>query len=175
MGGTVLPEDIISMYRNINYAKVQNTDGGDVAKRLEGFPGGNAKASWIASTRVTTDAGVKSSPGRRHFQLVKVLDPTDVPSSPFIINEIGNGSGGTNDWIEFRNVSDAEASLKNYQLSVVTGTNADDKKDTQLFHFHDKDYKVPKGGVIVVYSTHPRNTDLAQGKDVSGRRRSGRK
>ena len=167
MGGTVPPTDIISMYRGINFAKVQNTDGGDVAKRLEGVPGGNAKGSWKASTRVTTDAGVKSSPGRQNFQAVKVLDPTDVPSSPFIINEIGNGSGGTNDWIEFRNVSDAEASLKNYQLSVVTGTNAGDKKDTQLFHFHDNDYKVPKGGVIVVTSTHPRNTDLAQGKDVA--------
>ena len=167
MGGTVAPVDIISMYRKINYLKVQNTDGGDAAKRFEGFPGGNAKGSWAASTRVTTDAGVKSSPGRQNFKAVVVKDPTDVPSSPFVINEIGNGSGGTNDWIEFRNVTDAEQSLKNYQLSVVTGTNANDKKDTQLFHFHDKDYKVPAKGIIVVYSTHPRNTDLAQGKDVS--------
>ena len=167
VGGTVLPTDIISMYRNINYAKVQHTDGGDAAKRLDGVPGGNAKGSWAASTRVTTDAGVKSSPGRRHFKAVTVLTPTAVPSSPFIINEIGNGTGGANDWIEFRNVTAGEESLKNYQLSVVTGTNADDKKDTQLFHFHDKDYKVPAGGVIVVCSTHPRNTDLAQGKDVA--------
>ena len=53
--------------------------------------------------------------------------------------------------------------MKNYQLSVVTGANA----EAQLFHFHDKDYKVPAKGFIVVSSRHPNVTDLAAGKDVS--------
>ena len=134
-GGTAVPVELISMYRKINYDKVQNTDGGDVAKRLEGVPGGNAKGSWAPSTRVTTQTNIKSSPGRRPFKAVSVITATSVPRSPFVINEIGNDTGGTNDWVEIRNVTDAEASLKNYQLSVVTS----DKKDTQLFHFHDKE------------------------------------
>ena len=159
-GGTAVPEELVSMYRNINYAKVQNS--GD-AKRLEGVPGGNAKGSWKASTRVTTQTNIKSSPGRRHFVPVSVITATPVPRSPFVINEIGNDTGGTNDWVELRNVTDSEQSLKNYQLSVVTS----DKKDTQLFHFHDKDYKVPAKGVILVASTSPENTDIAAGKDVA--------
>ena len=161
-----VPIDIVSMYRKINYAKVQNTDGGDAAKRTDGVPDGNAKGSWAASTRATTEVGVFSSRGKEHFVGLALLTQTAVPRSPFVINELGNQTGGTNDWVELRNASDAVASLKNYQLSVVTGDTAT-KKDTQLFKFEGNDYKVPAGGVIVVTSTHPRNTDLAAGKDVS--------
>ena len=166
VAGTALPINIVSMYRKINYKKVQNTDGGDAAKRLEGVPGGNAKGSWAASTRATRYVGVIDSLGSEHFRGISVFTQTNVPRSPFVINELGNQTGGTNDWVELRNVTDAEASLKNYQLSVVTG-DAATKKDTQLFHFHDKDYKVPAGGVIVVTSSNPKETDLAAGKDVS--------
>ena len=169
VAGTALPINIVSMYRKINYKKVQNTDGGDAAKRLEGVPSGNAKGSWAASTRATRFVGVIDSLGSEHFRGLSVFTQTSVPRSPFVINELGNQTGGTNDWVELRNASDAVASLNNYQLSVVTGDPADPatKKDTQLFHFKGNDYKVPAGGVIVVTSTHPRNTDLAAGKDVS--------
>ena len=158
-GGTVAPTELVSMYRKIDFNKVQNA--GD-AKRLEGVPGGNGAGAWAASTRVTSQLSIKSSPGRQPFKAVTVITATSVSRTPFVINEIGNDTGGTNDWIELRNVSDAEASLKNYQMSVVTS----DKKDTQLFHFHDKDYKVPAKGVILVASTNPENTDIAAGKDV---------
>ena len=169
VAGTALPINIVSMYRKINYKKVQNTDGGDAAKRLDGVPGGNAKGSWAASTRATRFVGVIDSLGSEHFRGISVFTQTNVPRSPFVINELGNQTGGTNDWVELRNVTDAEKSLKNYQLSVVTGDPADPstKKDTQLFHFKDNDYKVPAGGVIVVTSSSPKETDLAAGKDVS--------
>ena len=162
-GGTVAHIEIISMYRAIDFDKVQNTDGGDAAKRLEGVPSGNAKGGWKASLRATTQAGVKASPGRRNFEPVKVLTATAVPRTPFVINEIGNGTGSDSDWIELRNVTDSEQELKNYQLSVVESGN----KETQLFHFHDKAYKVPAGGVILVASKDPKDTDIAAGKNVA--------
>ena len=130
--GAAIPIDIVSMYRKINYEKVQNTDGGDKAKRLEGVPNGNAKGSWAASTRATRYVGVIDSHDSKHFVGVSVFTQTSVPRKPFVINELGNQTGGTNDWVEFRNVTDAEQSLNNYQLSVVTGDPADPatKKDT---------------------------------------------
>ena len=166
--GTSSVVNLVSMYRNIGFTKVQNTDGGDAAKRLEGVPGGNAKGSWIESKRAsaTTD-GLTASDGGQHFEGISVLSATSVPRKPFVINEIGNDTGGENDWVELRNVTADVQSLKNYQLSVVTGTDDASKKDTSLFNFEGKDYKVPAGDVIVIASTDPSQTDLAAGRDVS--------
>ena len=169
---------IISMYRNIHYYEIEVTHKANRAELLKRVPDGNAKGSWKASVGWTTNPWIYDSKGLKHrIQQVYqpgegVISPTSVPRSPFVINEIGNSTGGENDWIELRNVTTSEASLKNYQLSVVTGPhnetyNKDKHKDTQLFHFHDKDYKVPAGGVVLVASTHPRHNDLAAGRDIS--------
>ena len=161
-GGTSSAVNLVSMYRNINYAKVQGTEAD--AERVKGVPGGNGKGSWKASQRASaTTNGVTASNGGKHFVSVSVIGATSVPRSPFIINEIGNDTNGGNDWVELHNVTDDVASLNNYQLSVVESGN----KDTRLFHFGGNDYKVPAKGYIVVSSRHPRDTDLAEGKDVS--------
>ena len=170
-GGTVTPTELISMYRDIKFAKVQNTDGGKIEERLKDFPNGNAAGSWLASTRVTTQTSIKSSPGRRHFKPFEPIKATEVKRDTFVINEIGNDTDGTSDWIELKNVSDSEQSLKNYQLSVVTGDHdmeydKDKHKDTQLFHFHDKDLKVPAKGIVLIASTDPVNTDIAAGRNL---------
>ena len=170
-GGTVPPTELISMYRTINFAKVQNTDGGKIEERFKDFPNGNAASGWAVSTRVTTQTSIKSSPGRRPFKPFEPIKATEVKRDTFVINEIGNDTDGTNDWIELKNVSDAEQSLKNYQLSVVTGDHdmeydKDKHKDTQLFHFHDKDLKVPAKGVVLIASTDPVNTDIAAGRNL---------
>ena len=164
---------IISMYRNINYYIVEKTHDADAKKnrdaQLKDFPSGHASGSWLASKRWTINPWILDSRGLKHLDSYKqipgssVITPTSVPRSPFVINEIGNSTGGANDWIELRNKTDQIQSLKNYQLSVVT----DDKKDTQLFHFHDKDYKVPGQGVVLIASTHPKNSALATGIDIS--------
>ena len=160
---------IISMYRNINYYNIEVTHKANRTELLKQIPNGNAADSWKASKRWTNNPWVYDSRMLKHLDSYSqlpgssVITATSVPRSPFIINEIGNSTGGSDDWIELRNVTDAEASLKNYQLSVVTS----DKKDTQLFHFHDKDYKVPAKGVVLVASTHPSSNDLAAGRDIS--------
>ena len=156
--GNLVPMNIVSMYRNINYNKVENA--GD-EKRLEGIPGGNGKGSWKASQRITTELGILASPGRKHFAGSQaVLTPTSVPRSPFIINEFRNSDS---DWVELHNITDSEQPLKNYQLTVVTAKGT----DTELFDFKDQDWKVPAKGYVVVASKHPRDTELAAGKDIS--------
>ena len=161
LGGQGVPIDIISMYRNINYGGAQSAAGDrlkDGHIRL-----GHQKASWKASTRITTQVGIKASPGARHFVELGVLSKTKVPFSPFVINEIGNDTGGASDWIELRNVTATQQSLKNYMLSVATGVGA----ESLLFHFHDKDYKVPANGIVLVTSTDPSDNDLAGGDDIA--------
>ena len=188
----ILPENIVSMYRNIAYATVEKPDHDADAtenrkKQLAGVPDGNNKDSWKPSQRRdpnTPDVGILSTPpaatdtfiggnqaarwiyasrNAQHHQTTKFLEATAVPSSPFRINEIGNDSGPDNDWVELHNVTDGEVSLKNYALSKVTAHGTDDK----IFDFKDQDWKVPGYGFIVIATRHPQYTDLATGKDVS--------
>ena len=165
---TITPIRIRSMYRNINYEKVEKVkaDGTPDPNRdeqLKGIPSGNAEGSWEQSVLRTTNRWIHSTPGAKHHTRVGLLAASSVAGSPFRINEIGNDTGGDNDWVELHNVSDAEASLKNYALSAVTAKGT----DTRLFHFHDQDWKVPAKGFIVVSTRHPSLTDLATGKDIS--------
>ena len=163
---TITPVNIISMYRNINYTHVETQatkDTVDRAELVKGIPGGNAKGSWKNSELRSTNRWIYSTPGAKHHSRVGLLVASSVAGTPFRINEIGNDVSGDNDWVELHNVSDAEASLKNYALSAVTAKGT----DTRLFHFHDQDYKVPAKGFIVVSTRHPSLTDLATGKDIS--------
>ena len=159
----ITPVNIVSMYRNINYDHVEK----QVANRgelVKGIPGGNGKGAWKSSARRSAyNRWIYDSKRAEHFKATGILTASSVSGTPFRINEIGNDSGKDNDWVELHNVTDAEASLKNYQLSVVTAKGT----DTQLFHFHDKDYKVGPKGYVVISTRHPRDTDLAAGKDVS--------
>ena len=177
----ITPIYIKSMYRNINYDQVEKvkTDGTpdpDRNKQLEGTKDGNNKDEWKVSTRrdpATPDGidisgaeaarWIYSSRGREHYTTTAILTASGVSGSPFRINEIGNDSGSDNDWVEIHNVSDAEASLKNYALSKVTAKGT----DTKIFDFKDQDWKVPAKGFVVISTRHPRDTDLAAGKDIS--------
>jgi hypothetical protein len=165
----ITPVNIKSMYRNIDYAKVEKTDHDADAtknrnKQLEGVPGGNAKGSWKTSLRRSAyNRWIYDSKRAPHFKSVGILSPSAVAGTPFRINEIGNDTGSDNDWVELHNVTDAEASLKNYQLTAVTAKGT----DTELHDFKDQDWKVPAKGFVVISTRHPRDTDLAAGKDIS--------
>ncbi len=81
-----------------------------------------------------------------------------VPRSPVVFNELGNGSDATNDWLEFRNVSGSDVSLKDWELSVV----ADGKKeDTSLIVFPD--VSVPANGLLLITNMPSDKTPLAGG------------
>ena len=172
---TLTAVKIYSMYRNINYDQVEKVkaDGSpdpDRAGQLGGIPDGNNKDSWKESQRrdaSTPDSAaarwIYASRGQQHYTTTKVLDVTQVKRDKLIINELGNGVGDTNDWVEIRNVTSSEQSLKNYHLSYIPGHNT----DNSLVNFHDKDIKVPANGVILLVNTNPQNTDIAAGRNAA--------
>ena len=87
---------------------------------------------------------------------------SSVPRTPIVFNELGNGSGDTNDWLEFRNVTGSAVSLKDWTLSVVQD---DKKEDTSLIAFPD--ISVPANGLLLIVNTSPDKTPLARGDDIA--------
>ena len=169
-----VPMDLKSMYRKIDYAKVEKADhDADAAKnrtaQLKDFPNGNAIGSWAESDDADTyGVNLIGSPGAQHFVPYKPLDPTNVPRGTFVINEVGNHSTDAYDWVELRNVSSSTQNLRKvWRLSQVT----DDKKDTALVTFDDsKDYNIAAGAVVLIVNSDPYqdpNHPLAAGTNIT--------
>ena len=93
---------------------------------------------------------------------------SSVPRTPIVFNELGNGSGDTNDWLEFRNVTGSAVSLKDWTLSVVQD---DKKEDTSLIAFPD--VSVPANGLLLIVNTSPDKTPLARGDDIESSGKNG--
>ena len=97
---------------------------------------------------------------------------SSVPRTPIVFNELGNGSGDTNDWLELRNVTDAAVSLKDWELSVVADAK---QEDTSLVVFPD--VSVAANGLLLLTNMPSDKTPLAGGDDVaaagSDKRRKG--
>ena len=84
---------------------------------------------------------------------------SSIPRSPIVFNELGNGSGDTNDWLELRNVTGDAVSLKDWELSVVQDGK---KEDTSLVVFPD--VSVPAEGLLLLTNSSP----TADGNLLSG-------
>ena len=84
---------------------------------------------------------------------------SSIPHSPIVFNELGNGSGDTNDWLELRNVTGDAVSLKDWELSVVQDGK---KEDTSLVIFPD--VSVPAEGLLLITNSDP----TADGNLLSG-------
>ena len=97
---------------------------------------------------------------------------SSVPRTPIVFNELGNGSGDTNDWLELRNVTGSAVSLKDWELSVVADAK---QEDTSLVVFPD--VSVPANGLLLLTNQPSDKTPLAGGDDVaaagSDKRRKG--
>ena len=177
---TFVPSDIISMWRKIDYAKVEKADhdAADAVKnraaQLDGFPNGNALGSWAASNASDTyGVNLIGSPGAKHFVAYGTLTATLVPYSPFVINEIGNNSTDAYDWVELRNVSTTKQNLKNRRLSQVTKKADGTGEDKALVTIEDKDHFVEPGQVALIVNSDPfqnPNHPLAAGIHMNGTR-----
>ena len=97
---------------------------------------------------------------------------SSVPRTPIVFNELGNGSGDTNDWLELRNVTGSAVSLKDWELSVVADAK---QEDTSLVVFPD--VSVPANGLLLLTNMPSDKTPLAGGDDIaaagSDKRRKG--
>ena len=154
------PKDIVSAYRNINYKKVEEEQDAETKKnrglQLAAMPNGEAKGSWIRSTR-NYDSFLVGSPGAQHRGKTigdRALTPSSVDRTKVIVNEIGNSDITGRDWVEFRNVSETDAyNLANHLLSYVQKAAVpngvkDNELETSLINFKDVDAWIPAGGVF---------------------------
>ena len=117
-------------------------------------------ASGERRETVTVDAPVTPVIYIPQDDTVSKAVASTVPRSPVVFNELGNGSEDANDWLEFRNVSGSDVSLKDWELSVV----ADGKKeDTSLIVFPD--VSVPANGLLLITNSAADKTPLAGGEN----------
>ena len=87
---------------------------------------------------------------------------SDVPRSPVVFNELGNGSGDADDWLELRNVTGSAVLLKDWELSVMQDGK---KEDISLVVFPDA--SVPANGLLLIVNSAPDKTPLAAGDDIA--------
>ena len=150
------PEDMISMYRNINYVNLtkKHKDKADENKteQLKAIPGGSSAAGWAASTVNDTYASNQlGSPGGRHFVGRSTLDSTS-PTYGVVINEIGNNSSDRYDWIELLNRGTGEVNLKKWEITKFTKVG----DEAALVSFPDNDHhKIPAGGILLIVQSDP--------------------
>ena len=87
-----------------------------------------------------------------------------VTQNPVIFNEILNAADDKNDWIELKNIADEEATLTDWELSIVNSEGENANKDVNLLTF--RDYTLPAGGILLIVNTDPNETDLIRGQNI---------
>ena len=162
---TFTPEDMISMYRNINFENLTKRHGDKNAadnktEQLKAIPGGNAPENWKNSTVNDTYAvNQLGSPGARHFVGRAVFGATAVGRNAVVITEVGNNSNDAYDWVELTAI--ANTNLEKYELQHIEGQNV-----TVLAQFVKKELKA--GEILLVVQSDPRNNPdhpVAAGKE----------
>ena len=99
-------------------------------------------------------------------------NPSSVAMDRVIFNEIRNAPDDKNDWIELKNISDEPVSLIDWEISIVIPSEIkmafdpeNAGKDIDVVTFPD--YTLPTGGILLIMKTHPSNTDLIRGRDIT--------
>ena len=102
------------------------------------------------------------------------LFPPKIALDKVIFNEIRNASDDKNDWIELKNTSDKEVSLTDWEISIVTesapkmiSNTADLRKEDVDIVIFPEDYTLPAGGILLIVNTHPSETDLIEGQEIT--------
>ena len=126
---TTADTDFISMYR-----KERGKDGW-------------VKGHWAQSTEVYL-AGHKGTPGSSERSAVGTIGATGFTVGAVIFNEIANRDNANKayEWIELRNKSGGTQNLKNWEISIVTGVNSDNR----FFAFPNSNRTIPAGGSPLV-------------------------
>ena len=90
--------------------------------------------------------------------------PSYVPMDKVIFNEFRNAENDQNDWVELKNISDKEVSLKDYEISMVAseGEHRDIDRDIVAF----PDWTLPAGGILLILNTDPSENDLLRGQNL---------
>ena len=181
-GNTVAGVNFVSMARVVPGASfdLERTHKDKLNSRFNNKDG-RAAGSWQASSTnyILASTGTTNvvyyyvgTPGRVNSfkpatQGDLIVGRTSVPSDKVIINEVGNRSNDSYDWIELRNTSGSDGfNLRNYVISIVTSNSSDAK----LIQFPANDNaKIAKDGVFLILASDPvndANHPLATGYNV---------
>ena len=162
-------KNLVSMYRNIDYKKVEKGDHDSDAtknrnKQLEGIPNGKASGSWLKSIDQDTFALNRiGSPGEKHTVTTSDFDATNVARNAVIITEVGNNGNDDYDWIELTAI--AKTNLEKYELQYIKEKDDGTGEVVVLAQFVKKDLEA--GDILVVHKTDPlgnNNHPVAAGK-----------
>ena len=184
--------NLVSAYRNIDYTKVtgvhkltpQNTvdSGPNRTEQLKGIPDGILAGSW----KETPVAGSRNmarwhigSPGVMHVadtEFTFAITKTAIPSNSVVINEIRNSGIAGEDWVELYNAGTEAVGLRDWELSIIKGTDAaktdvrlvgKDKDDDDSKRFPPNDqFKLKPGEYLLIVERHPSETSLANGVNI---------
>ena len=68
-----------------------------------------------------------------------------------VINEVGNNTGDSYDWIELRNTGMTDVDLKNWEITEITGADT----ETALVTIPNVSHTIPAGGILLVVNSDP--------------------
>ena len=149
--------DLVSMHRAINYENLRKKHGDKNAadnrvEQLKAIPGGSAASGWAKSNLNDTYAvNQLGSPGAHHFKGRPTTIAT-IATYGVVINEVGNNTGKTYDWIELLNTGTTSVTLQKWQISKLTGHNA----ETALVNFPNNDkHNIGVGEVLLIVNSDP--------------------
>ena len=89
------------------------------------------------------------------------LAPSPVASDRLVFNELRNAVDDKQDWLEVKNISGADMSLADWEISIVASAG----EDVDIVAFPD--YTLPAGEVLLIVNADPGETDLASGVNIA--------
>lgn len=123
----------------------------------------------LFNASIETEGIAVDSPSTLEFDTAKpkrpiILRPSLVAQDRVIFNEIRNSEDDKHDWIEIKNISTADVSLMDWEISIIDSRNGNGNKDVDFVTFPD--YTLPAGGVLLLVNTPSSETDLVDGQDI---------
>jgi len=161
IGGTEETNDAgeIAVFAQTYFATIEVPAKATGTVKLIVHPGA-ARTAWGRITPTTVTASEPIEFGRKG----PLLFPSYVAMDKIIFNEFRNAENDTHDWIELKNISDKEVSLKEWEISIVASEDEPHYVDRDIVAFPD--WTLPAGGILLILNTDPSENDLLRGQNI---------
>ena len=131
------------------------------------IPGTTYEWQIRAQTRVGPGPWSAVNRGATGYVLLQTreLAPSPVALDRLVFNELRNAADDKRDWLEVKNISDADMPLAGWEISIVASAGGAANQDVDIVAFPD--YTLPAGEVLLIVNTDPGETDLASGVNIA--------